>query len=264
MHTSMISRDPARVWDAVVLGVLSLLLAHNVVAAMPDTIERIKPSVVAVGSYQKTRNPPFVYRGTGFAVGDGTLIATNVHVLPGDLNTENRETLTVLTFGKGGEPQLREATVLRVDKAHDLALMRINGAPLPVLALDNARAVREGQTFAFTGFPAANLLGFSPVTHRGMISAVTPIALPSPTAQQLDPKVIRSVRTGSFNVFQLDATAYPGNSGSPMYDIETGQVVGIINMVFVKGTREAALSQPSGISFAVPIRFLTDLLSNPQ
>jgi S1-C subfamily serine protease len=49
-----------------------------------------------------------------------------------------------------------------------------------------------------------------------------------------------------------------------MYDIETGQVVGIINMVFVKGTRETALSQPSGISFAVPVRFLTDLLSTTQ
>ena len=44
----------------------------------------------------------------------------------------------------------------------------------------------------------------------------------------------------------------PGNSGSPLYDTETGEVIGIINMVFVKGTKEAALSQPSGISFAVP------------
>jgi S1-C subfamily serine protease len=264
MKISMILRDSVRAWAAVVVGAVPLLLAHDVMAAMPDTIERIKPSVVAVGSYQKTRSPPFVYRGTGFAVGDGTLVATNVHVLPGSLNAENRETLMILTFAQGGEPQPRDATVLRVDKSHDLALLRISGAPLPVLTLDNADKVREGQTFAFTGFPVANLLGFSPVTHRGMISAVTPIALPSPTAQQLDPKVIRSVRAGSFNIFQLDATAYPGNSGSPMYDIETGQVVGIINMVFVKGTRETALSQPSGISFAVPVRFLTDLLSTPQ
>jgi serine protease Do len=264
MKTSISLRDSVRASAAVVFGVLSVLMAHNVSAEMPDTIDRIKPSVVAVGSYQKTRSPAFSYRGTGFAVGDGTLIATNMHVLPTNLNAENRETLMILAFAQGGEPQPREATVLRVDKTHDLALLRISGAPLPVLALDNAGTVREGQTFAFTGFPVANLLGFSPVTHRGMISALTPIALPSPSAQQLDPKVIRSVRAGAFNVFQLDATAYPGNSGSPMYDIETGQVVGIINMVFVKGTRETALSQPSGISFAVPVRFLSDLLSTTQ
>jgi len=233
-------------------------------AAMPETIERIKPSIVAVGSYQKTRSPAFAYRGTGFVVADGTLIATNAHVLPENLNVENREALTVVVFGQGGEPQLREAKAVGVDKTHDLALLRISGTPLPALVLDDAGTVREGQTFAFTGFPVATLLGFSAVTHRGMVSAVTPIALPSATAQQLDPKVIRSLRTGTFNVFQLDATAYPGNSGSPLYDIETGRVVGIINMIFVKSTREAALSQPSGISFAVPIRFLTDLLSNPQ
>jgi S1-C subfamily serine protease len=97
-----------------------------------------------------------------------------------------------------------------------------------------------------------------------MVSSVTPIALPSPTARQLDQKVIRSVRAGTFQVFQLDATAYPGNSGSPLYDMDTGLVVGIINMVFVKGTRETALSQPSGITFAVPAEFLRELLGTAR
>ena len=45
-----------------------------------------------------------------------------------------------------------------------------------------------------------------------------------------------------------------------MYDMETGRVVGIINMVFVRGTRESAVSNPSGITFAVPVRFLRELL----
>jgi S1-C subfamily serine protease len=63
-----------------------------------------------------------------------------------------------------------------------------------------------------------------------------------------------------FPVFQLDATAYPGNSGSPMYDVETGRVVAILNMVFIKTTRENILSQPSGIAFAIPIRHLRELL----
>ena len=43
-------------------------------------------------------------------------------------------------------------------------------------------------------------------------------------------------------MFQLDATAFPGQSGSPLYDGANGEVVGIINMVFVKGTKESALS----------------------
>jgi hypothetical protein len=32
-------------------------------------------------------------------------------------------------------------------------------------------------------------------------------------------------------------------------------------MVFVKGTKEAALTQPSGISYAIPSRHLIELLS---
>lgn len=235
----------------------------SVSAGMPETIERIKPSIVAVGTYQKTRNPAFVFRGTGFIVGDGTLVATNAHVLPERLDVENRETLIVLT-SPGAEPQPREAKIFSVDIGHDLALLRISGPALPALELHDSTAVREGQTFAFTGFPIGNVLGFSPVTHRGMVSAVTPIALPTATARQLDPKVIRRMKSGAFPVFQLDATAYPGNSGSPMYDIDTARVVGIINMVFVKGTREAALSQPSGISFAIPVSFLRELLGDAR
>ena len=61
-------------------------------------------------------------------------------------------------------------------------------------------------------------------------------------------------------MFQLDATAYPGNSGSPVYDPDTGEVIGVVNMVFVKSTKEAALTQPSGITYAIPSRYLVELL----
>lgn len=242
------------------LIVLQFAFAGAAAAAMPDTIATTKPSIVAVGTYQKTRSPSFAFRGTGFVVGDGTLVATNAHVLPERLSAENRETLVVIT-STGGELQPREATQVAVDTAHDLALLRITGPPLPALELQDSATVREGQTYAFTGFPIGNVLGFAPVTHRGMVSAVTPIAIPVANARQLDAKVIQRVRSGVFPVFQLDATAYPGNSGSPLYDIETGRVVAIINMVFVKGTRETALSQPSGITFAIPATHLREMLT---
>ena len=70
-------------------------------AELADTIEKIKPSVVAVGTYKKTQSPPFIFRGTGFAIGDGNLVATNAHVLPGVLDPEGREGLTVLLPGPG-------------------------------------------------------------------------------------------------------------------------------------------------------------------
>src|SRR3546814_14046368 len=82
------------------------------------------------------------------------------------------------------------------------------------------------------------LLGMRHVTHRAMLSAITPIAIPAANARQLDAKTIAQMQRSPFAVFQLDATAYPGNSGSPVFDLKTGGVVGIITFVFVKGGAE--------------------------
>ena len=43
-------------------------------------------------------------------------------------------------------------------------------------------------------------------------------------------------------------------------EAETGAVLGVVNMVLLKNTRESALSQPSGISYAVPSKFVRALL----
>jgi len=59
----------------------SMLVTASAQAGLTEAIARVKPSVVAVGTFQKTRSPPFVFRGTGFAVGDGTLIATAAHAV---------------------------------------------------------------------------------------------------------------------------------------------------------------------------------------
>lgn len=230
-------------------------------AGVAETIERVKPSIVAVGTYQKTRSPAFKFSGTGFAVGNGLLIATNAHVVPPKVDAEQFETLVIQLPGLGSrQAQLREAKLVVEDKAHDVALLRISGAALPALALRDSNSVREGHTYAFTGFPIGGILGLSPVTHRAMISSLTPIALPTGHAAQLNQQAIARIKSGVFTIFQLDATAYPGNSGSPLYDPESGEVVGVINMVFVKGSKESGLTQPSGISFAIPVEHLQKLL----
>jgi len=70
------------------------------------------------------------------------------------------------------------------------------------------------------------------------------------------------MRSG-FDAFQLDATAYPGNSGSPVFELATGSVVGVVNSVVVKETRETMLSSPSGITYAVPAKYIKALLDRP-
>ena len=103
------------------------------------------------------------------------------------------------------------------------------------------------------------ILGLHPATHRAMIAAITPIAIPQLLAQQIDKKVLARL-VSPYNIFQLDGTAYPGNSGSPLYDTQSGQVIGIVNKIFVQSSKESAIEKPSGISYAIPINYLKELM----
>jgi S1-C subfamily serine protease len=242
------------------------LLVGQASAGQADTIAKVKPSIVAVGTFQRTRNPQFNFSGTGFAVGDGSLVATNAHVVPKVLDSARQETLVVaLAAPSGGTiAEVRAGRVVGLDAERDLAIVRIEGRPLPALAVRPSATVRDGQEYFFTGYPIGTVLGLIPATHRAMISAVTPIAIPTNSSQELDARTVRQLKSNPYAVFQLDATAYPGNSGSPLYDPETGEVIGVINMVFVKGSRETAISQPSGISFAIPSAPLLELMKSAQ
>lgn len=252
--------DAVRRMLSVCVSAVLALTSMGLCADNSAAIERIKGSVVAVGTVQPMRTPLFKFLGSGFAVGDGTVVATNAHVLPALLAPDSKETLSIVIPGPNGQAQVREASRLASDAAHDLALLKVDGAPLPPLALRDSDGVKEGELFLFTGFPIGSVLGPYPATHRSMVAAITPIAIPPAGSGGLDARMIRQLASGAFPIFQLDATAYPGNSGSPLYDPATLEVVGVINMVFVKGTKEAALTQPSGITYAIPARHLQTLL----
>lgn len=227
-------------------------------AELVEAVPRIKPSIVAVGSFQPTRNPAFQFRGTGFVIGDGLTVATNAHVLP-EVNAAQSEVLAIARLEEG-RINVRSAARIAADPAHDVALVRLTGGgPLPALELAEDLTVREGEAVAFIGYPLGTALGMRPVTHRGIISAITPIGTPPARAQNLSANLVHRL-AASFEILQLDATAYPGNSGSPLFDIRSGKVVGVINMVFVKGAKENALSQPSGITYAIPAKHIRSLL----
>ncbi|MEO8418110.1 MAG: serine protease [Methylophilaceae bacterium] len=227
---------------------------------LSHTIESIKPSIVGIATFQKTRSPPLNFMGTGFVVGDGSFVMTNAHVIPETLGSNTMESLVVIVARSGKEPELRSTVRVASDKEHDLVLLRISGEPLPAMQLGDSETVREGQVFAFTGFPIGMILGFHPVTHRGMLSSITPVVLPALNTKRLEAKNIAQLQKSAYSVFQLDGTAYPGNSGSPLYDPDSGTVYGIVNMAFIKGLKETALTQPSGISYAIPSNYMRGLL----
>ena len=248
----------AAVWLAT-LG-LGAVARHSAAADLPATVAAVKPAVVGVGSYLKTRSPAVAFTGTGFAVEDGLSIITNAHVVPDILDSEKREALGIVVQ-KGNDTEFRPVTVVAIDKAHDLAHLRLTGgAPLPALKLGQDSDAAEGMDLAITGFPLGMVLGLHPATHRAVLAAVTPIVLPSLNSRTLDARMINQLNKAPFQIYQLDGTVYPGNSGSPVYNPATGVVLAVINMTFVKGLKESAITTPSGISYAVPVSHVRDLL----
>lgn len=239
-------------------------------AGLVELVASLKPSVCAVGSLNPLASPRFGFRGSGFFVGDGSLVATCWHVLPASgigvapeaaSAPPGLTSLAILMPAGDGGPEWREAELLASDRTHDLALLRIKGRPGVPCALAADGAAREGMEVALMGFPIGGVLGFKPVTHRGIVAAIVASSLPTRQASALTPANAARLREGSFEMLQLDATAYPGNSGGPLFDVQTQQVIGVVNMVLLKGNRESALSQPTGITYAVPVRHLRALLA---
>lgn len=251
-----------RSWLAGLLGSCALLALAPARADLRPLMESVRRSVLPVGTFSALNNPRFTFRGSGFVVGDGNLLLTNAHVLP-EADATPAAQLAVLVLRTDGGREVRMATLLRVDRSHDLALLRLEGAALPALTMAGAGSVQEGLEVALVGYPIGGVLGFAPVIHRGIVSSLTTIALPAPTARQLSDRAVARLRGGAFPVYQLDATAYPGNSGGPLLDAKLGQVVGIVNMVLVRSTRESALSNPTGITYAIPAQFGLELLKAP-
>jgi len=220
-------------------------------------IKKVKAGTLAIGTYYFKDSPQLRFRGTGFAVGDGRFIVTNAHTIN---QVEKEKRLKQLRiFHKRFHSEGIKVSLAAKDNVHDLALLKIESGRFTPLTLGDSDFVEEGEAIALTGYPLGLVLGLNPTTHTGIISAVAPIVLPSPTARSIKKEIIEFLRK-PYNVFQIDATAYPGSSGSPVFRISTGEVIGVVNMVFVKGKKEHIISKPTGITYAIPSNFVHALI----
>jgi len=226
--------------------------------ALPDLLPHIKPSIVAIGTFLPSRVPREIFLGTGFALDDGGTVVTNAHVVAGKLDQEHLERYAVF-YKQDNKEFMLLAELSALDAEHDLALLSIAAGHIPPLEIGDSKKVREGEEYAFTGYPLGQVLGLFPVTHRCIVSAISPNVIPAKATQQLNVNMIKKLQA-PYDVFQLDAIAFPGNSGSPLYDDRSGKVIGIINKVFVQGSKENALTNPSSITYAIPAEYIKALL----
>ena len=243
-------------WGRVIV-LASLLLCQQSYASLVDIIQKSTPSVVAIGMYTPLEQNGNRVLGTGFVVANGRYAITNYHVVSEPLDPQIVQHYVVIE-GKGREVKAHRATIIKIDPVHDLALLSFEHS-LPALPLAPESILPPGTDIIFTGFPIGAAIGLYPATHKGMISAITPDAIPAQNADQLSVAMLKRLQQPEL-VYQIDATAYPGNSGSPVFDTDKGQVVAVITKVFVSQGKESALSAPSGISYAIPVIHVHTLL----
>ncbi len=235
-----------------------VVLALPAQADVADTLQAVRPGVVGVGLFSPTASPRASLMGTGFAVLDGYHVVSCAHIFAKPLDPEKKERYAIFV-GRDRQMVVREARVVATDRARDLAVLRITGDALPALKLGDSDRAREGWQLYFTGYPIGSVLGLNPSTHRAGLAAIVPIYTPVANAAQLNVRTLKQAQE-PYEVFALDAIAYPGNSGSPVWHPDTGEVLGVVNSVYVKGAKEAALSNPSGISYAIPVNYVRELL----
>nr|WP_320191624.1 serine protease [uncultured Desulfobacter sp.] len=222
---------------------------------MAGLVSKIKGATVSVGTYYYKDVPMTQFRGTGFAIDDGSRIVTNQHVV--EAIKKKKLMFHLRIFHKKLSSKGVKAVLVAEDPFHDLAILEMEEKLVP-LPMAPEGSLKEGHQVAFTGYPIGLVLGLNATTHTGIVSAIAPVMLPSPHGSLIKGDMVKYLEH-PWDIIQLDAVAFPGNSGSPVYRIATGEVVGVINKVFVKGKKEYVLKEPTGITYAVPVGFVRKL-----
>jgi serine protease Do len=152
--------------------------------------------------------------GSGFIISADGYVLTNAHVVAGA-----DEVYVTLT-----DKREFKAKVLGSDTSTDVAVLKVEGARLPVVTIGDSNKIRVGEWVVAIGSP----FNLENTVTAGIISA-------------------KARDTGEYlPLIQSDVAVNPGNSGGPLINMR-GEVIGINSQI-------ATLSGAyNGISFAVPI-----------
>jgi S1-C subfamily serine protease len=167
--------------------------------------------------------------GSGIIVSNAGHVLTAAHVVAGASR--------VKVFTAQG---LKTASVLRIDEANDLAVLKLAGGTYPALPVIPSRKIRLGQAVATIGFPNIEIQGFSPKVTRGEISSLNGIGD--------DPRA-----------WQISAPVQSGNSGGALLD-EHGNVIGVVVSKLGLKAVKATGDIPQNVNYAVKSTYALALL----
>ncbi|MBI2277863.1 MAG: DegQ family serine endoprotease [Dechloromonas sp.] len=200
---------------------ISVTGTRKVAANGPD-VPQLSPDDPLFDLFRHFRLPqpggesPIHGLGSGFIVTPDGTILTNAHVVDG------AEEVTVKLTDK----REFKAKVKGLDKASDVAVLKIDAKDLPTVRIGSSGTTRVGEWVLAIGSP----FGFENSASAGIVSAKS-----------------RSLPDGSYVPFiQTDVAVNPGNSGGPLFNM-AGEVIGINSQIFSRS------GGYQGLSFAIPI-----------
>uniref|UniRef100_A0A0A9YXV5 Serine protease HTRA2, mitochondrial n=1 Tax=Lygus hesperus TaxID=30085 RepID=A0A0A9YXV5_LYGHE len=197
-----------------------------------DIVERTAKAVVMVEIHSRnffsgSMSPQS--NGSGFIVKDDGLIITSAHVV-----MAGKTGGTVII--KMNDDTSYQGTVEDVDLKADLATIRIKAPKrLPTIPLGSDRDLRPGEWVVAIGSP----LALANTITAGVVSTV-----------HRSSHELRLVGKEDMAYIQTDASLTFGNSGGPLVNLD-GEVIGV-----------NAMKVAAGISFAVPIRHVVNLMEH--
>jgi S1-C subfamily serine protease len=218
-----------------VMVVLLALLAPDPAGAsldaqlrVRDIVRSLEPAIVWVVAEQEAG----VYsQGTGVIIQDAGYILTNEHVVTG------ARSVTVGWPDRFDRTPLL-AEVLASDADLDLALLHVDAIHLPTAPVDTSAVPCVGDSVITLGYPAGEELGLDNLTvTRGLVSSI-----------RVD------LGTGA-SLIQTDAAITLGCSGGPLFDLDTGTVVGII--------QGKGMYLLEGFNFALPVSRISEMAGIP-
>jgi serine protease DegQ len=199
-------------------------------------LERSLPAVVQVTTLGTSRGPTTgenepkpLQSGSGVIIDarEG-IIVTNNHVVDGGTK------FTVdMTDGR-----LFDATLVGVDKATDVAVLKIDAPHLSQVEIVDSDTLRTGDLAFAVGYP----LGLDQTLTMGVISGLGRSGLGDAVEDYI----------------QTDAAVNSGNSGGPLLD-SRGRLIGINTSILSGGSDPLGMGATGGndgIAFAVPTRIL--------
>jgi S1-C subfamily serine protease len=166
-------------------------------------------------------------QGSGFVIDKEGRILTNYHVI-----ADARQVEVTLHNRKK-----YKATIVGVDKSHDLAIVQIKASDLQPMTLGDSTNLQVGQKVYAIGNP----FGLAGTLTQGIVSSIRQV-------QEPDGLVIDEA-------IQTDAAINPGNSGGPLLNSH-GEVIGINTII------ASSVGQSAGIGFAIPINTAKAVLND--